>query len=126
MTLVDVLDNHLASVKARHPKAELVQMPDGQRLLVVPDVSVRSGWTKPSVTVRVLVPVGFPHVKPDCFYTDADLRVAPTQEPKASSVQAVFGAQYRWFSWHLQDWSPVNGTLDQYVRFCERRFHEVQ
>jgi hypothetical protein len=76
--------------------------------------------------VLVLIPVGYPHVKLDCFYTDATVRLGSGAEPAASNVQAVFGGSYRWFSWHLAAWDPIHGSLDQYIRFCEGRLKEVR
>ena len=123
---IDPLARQLLTVQSRFGAARLETTSDGQRVLVVPDVPLPVGWNKESVTIRLLVPVGFPHVKPDCFYADADLRLRNGSEPANGNVQAVFGAQYRWFSWHLTGWDPTTGTLDQYVRFCQARLKETR
>jgi hypothetical protein len=121
-----VITAQLAGIQARHPDARLETAVDGQQVLVVPDVSLPEGWTASSATLRVLVPVGFPHVGPDCFYADEALRLASGGEPANSSIQPIFGGRYRWFSWHLSRWEPAGGSLDQYVRFCERRLRECR
>jgi Prokaryotic E2 family E len=54
---------------------------DGQRLLVVPGVPTNAHWNIPTVTIRVVIPAGYPHVTLDCFYTDATLRLASGAEP---------------------------------------------
>lgn len=124
--VMDLIDSQLTDVQRRHPNAVMEQSPDGNRLLVVPDVRAGAGWTKEFVTVRVLVPTGFPHVKPDCFYTEADLRLSSGVDPSASTIQSVFGGQYRWFSWHLLAWDATSGTLGQYVHFCRRRLQDAR
>ena len=98
----------------------------GQRVLVVPDVLLPAGWNRSVVTIRVLIPVGYPQVKLDCFYTDADLLLASGGAPNSSGPQQVFGATYLWFSWHVNDWNSRTATLDQYVRVCEARLKEVR
>jgi hypothetical protein len=122
---LDIVDSQLAEVQVHYPDARMETVPDGQRLLTVPGVGVGPGWNKTQTTVRILVPTGFPHVKPDCFYTEAELRLA-AGDPASSAPQTVFGATYRWFSWHLQDWNPASGTLQKYVAFCRRRLQEAR
>lgn len=123
---MDVLAAQLADIQRTHPAARFEAAPDGSRALVVPGVCICNGWNTPETTVRILVPVGFPHVKPDCFYTDAALRLASGAEPASSSLQNVFGGQYRWFSWHITAWDPARGSLDQYLHVCKSRLREVR
>lgn len=123
---MDVLAEQLAEVQRRYPDARIEAASGGSRLLIVPGVPVGAGWNARSTTVRVLVPVGFPHVKPDCFYADATLRLATGAEPQSSNLQSVFGGQYRWFSWHISTWDPTRGSLDQYLHVCEGRLKEAR
>ncbi|MGH8987960.1 MAG: E2/UBC family protein [Acidimicrobiales bacterium] len=123
---MDALAGQLAELQRRYPEAHLESAPGGPRVIVVPGVLLGAGWSAASATVRVLVPIGFPHVKPDCFYTDANLRLATGAEPAASNLQAAFAGKYRWFSWHIATWDPVRGSLDQYVHVCESRLKEVR
>jgi hypothetical protein len=120
------VNGQLAEVEFRRPGAAIESMPGGQDLLVVPMVPLPPGWNRPAATVSILVPTGYPHARLDCFYTEPDLRLANGADPANSSVQAVFGGQYRWFSWHVTSWDPVTGTLDRYVRFCESRLKEAR
>src|SRR5690349_5546686 len=99
--LMDVVAAQVAEVQRRYADARLEQAQDGNRVLVVPDVPVCAGWSMPAVTIRVLVPAGYPHVQPDCFYTEAELQLAGGAEPSNSALQPMFGGQYRWFSWHV-------------------------
>ncbi len=123
---MDLLTLQLAELHRRYPDARFETTPDGQRVLLVPDVPTSPLWNMPTVTIRVVLPAGYPHVTLDCFYTEATLRLAFGGEPGNSSLQAVFGGQYRCFSWHIPSWDPNTGTLDRYVRVCEARFREAR
>lgn len=122
--MIDLLASQLVDVQGRYPQARIDPATGGARVLVVPDVPLGHGWNQRSTTVRVLVAVGFPHVKPDCFYTDGSLRLAAGGEPASSNLQNAFGGQYRWFSWHIRSWDPSRGSLDQFVHVCEQRLRE--
>lgn len=120
---MDPLTAQLAGLQLRYPEAHLEQV-DGQRVLIVPGVPTGSGWSPAETTLRVIVPAGFPQVHPDCFYAEPQLRLVTGSEPTSSSLQVVLGGHYRWFSWHLTGWNPQTGSLEQYVRFCERRLRD--
>lgn len=123
---MDPLAEQLAEVQRRYPGARLEGAAEGSRVLVVPGVCMSAGWNASSTTVRVLVPVGFPHVKPDCFYAESTLRLATGAEPASSNIQSIFGGQCRWFSWHISTWDPARGSLDQYLHVCESRLKEAR
>lgn len=123
---MDPIAEQLAALRQRHSGAALEAMPDGARALVVPVVQLGPGWSATETTLRILVPVGFPQVNPDCFYTDPTLLLASGAEPQNSQLQPVFGGAYRWFSWHLSSWDPASGDIGTYVRFCERRLRECR
>jgi hypothetical protein len=120
---MDVIAAQVADVERRYPDARVEQASEG-RVLVVPGVPTGDGWSRANVTVRVLVPAGYPHVHPDCFYTESDLRLVSGAEPANSAMQVMFGSEYRWFSWHVGSWDANNGSLDKYVRFCEQRLKD--
>jgi hypothetical protein len=115
----------MAGVRERYPLASLEQAGE-QRTLMVPGVRLPSGWSLTETIVAVIVPVGFPHVGPDCFFADAELRLASGAEPANSASQPLNGRQYRWFSWHPAAWAPGAGALGRYLRFCEARLREVR
>ena len=123
---MDLIASQIADVQRRYPGASAEQAADGQQVLLVPDVPAGEGWSPSVVTLRIVIPAGYPHVHPDCFYTDESLRLSSAADPANSAIQPVFGGQYRWFSWHLGAWDQSNGSLDQYVRFCERRLKEAR
>ena len=123
---VDLVARQLAELQERYREARLDSSPDGQRVLVVPDVPTGPGWSRSTVTVRVIVPAGYPHVDLDCFYIDGDVRLGSGTEPSNSSLQLVFDLQLRWFSWHVGGWDPNTGSLDRYIRFCEARLRDAR
>ena len=123
---LDLVTTQLGALQRRHPTAHIELTTDNQRVLVIPDVPLPVGWSKQTVTIRVLVSGGYPQVKLDCFYVDADLHLGGGGQPSQSGMQQVFGSTYLWFSWHINDWSPQTASLDQYVRVCEARLREVR
>jgi hypothetical protein len=123
---LDPVVAQLGAVRRRYPDARVEVSADGQRVLIVPNVPIRAGWNKNAAAIFFLVPVGYPQVKLDCFYVDADLRLANGEQPGQSAIQQVFGSSYLWFSWHITEWNPANASLDQYVRVCEARLREVR
>ena len=122
--MIDTTEAQVLDVQRRFPAAHMESAPDGQRVLVVPGVRLAAGWNMSTVTIKVMVPVGYPQVKPDSFCADAGLRLQSGLDPTNSALQPIFGGQHRWFSWHLLSWEPTTGSLDQYVRFCERRLRD--
>ncbi|HEY5943622.1 MAG TPA: E2/UBC family protein [Solirubrobacterales bacterium] len=122
---MDLAAAEIAGVQERYPQATIVQ--DGDlRALLVPGVRLPPGWNLAQTVLAVIVPVGFPHVGPDCFFADAELRLASGAEPANSAMQPLQGRQYRWFSWHPASWAPGSGALGRYLRFCEARLREVR
>jgi hypothetical protein len=123
---MDVLATELASLQERYPQAR-VEEGEGQRVLSVPGVRLPQGWSRAEATIMVLVPVGFPHAGPDCFFTDAELQLASGAEPMNSAKQPLLGRERRWFSWHPSAWEPgERGALGRYLRFCEARLREIR
>ena len=122
---MDLLTRQLGELQQRYPGARLDAVPEG-RVLIVPNVPVGRAWSMPTVTLRIMVPAGYPHVGLDCFYTEPDLRLSSGAEPTNSSIHSAFGGQYRWFSWHATGWDSESGTLDRFVRLCERRLRETR
>lgn len=110
-----------------HPKAVLEALSDGTTLVTVPDVPLPAGWSAKSTTVSFIVPIGYPAARPDCFYADADLRLAESRMPHATQMNTVPGRPQPqlWFSWHLSNWNPASDTLLTYLRVIERRLSQA-
>ena len=105
-----------------------VANPDGSCLVTVPNVVLPAGWTPNTVTVRVIAPVGFPTAKPDCFWTDFNLRLDGGRMPQNSGQSPLPNGPnpLLWFSWHLQKWDPNTDSLLTYLRVIENRFLELR
>jgi Prokaryotic E2 family E len=122
---MDLAAAEVTALHERYPEARIEHGGD-QRMLLVPGVHLPRGWSLAETTLAVIVPVGFPHVGPDCFFADAELRLASGAEPANSAMQPLQGRQHRWFSWHPASWAPGAGALGCYLRFCEARLREVR
>jgi hypothetical protein len=123
--MIDTIEAQFATVRARYPEASMAAEADGSQLVHMPSVPLPAGWSAPSSGIWFVLPPGYPTVRPDCFYADADLRLASGADPGNSSMQAIGGQARRWFSWHLTSWDETRDGLMQYVRFIERRLAEV-
>jgi hypothetical protein len=104
------------------------QLPDGSVVITVPNVELPAGWNSPTTTVRFVAPVGYPNSKPDCFWTDANLRLASGQIPQNTGPNPLpnHNGQLLWFSWHTQRWSPNFDSLLTYFRVVRNRFAELR
>jgi Prokaryotic E2 family E len=122
---MDVLGGHLNRLREEFPGAR-VKAVAGANVLVVPDVPVASGWNRHAVTIRVIVPAGYPHAHPDCFYVESDVMLASGAQPSNSALQALGSNTYRWFSWHLGTWDGSRDELLQFVRSCQARFRDLR
>lgn len=68
----------------------------------------------PTTAVRLIVPLGYPMARPDCFWADASLRLAGGGMPQNSAPTPVpeTAEPALWFSWHLtQPWDPARDNL---------------
>lgn len=112
------------------PGATMQALPDGSVWVVVPGVAAAppGAWSHPAVTVRFLLPLGFPQARPDCFWADPELRLAGGGLPQNSAIQdAPHGAgQQLWFSWHVAHWNPQVDTVQTYLNVVRRRLQEAR
>lgn len=110
------------------PGASLTPLVDGSYLVVIPGIQLPNGWSKGTTTLLFIAPVGYPFARPDCFWTDQDLRLANGGIPQNSQLNPVpnFAGQYWWFSWHLATWNPNSDTLFTYLNVIKRRLKEVR
>jgi hypothetical protein len=108
------------------PGVELQAQSDGTLIVEVPTLALPGGWSQPIATVRWVISPGYPAAQPDCFYADAELRLASGAMPINSGLQALQGRQFLWFSWHVQGWRPGRDDLLSYLRFIESRLADVR
>jgi len=117
--------DELAALASCFPGATVVPS-SSPPVVEVPGVALPTGWSKPAVTVWFVVPSGYPAAQPDCFWTDADLRLTNGLMPQNSGVQTLPSSltPALWFSWHLTQWRPGRDHLVTYARFIARRLHD--
>lgn len=121
-----VADQERTRLTARSPAAVLHPQADGTLIVEVPDVVLPAGWSMRSTIVRWVLSPGYPAAQPDCFFADADLRLANGAMPVNSGLQQLQGRQLLWFSWHVQGWRPGRDDLVSYLRFIESRLADVR
>jgi len=125
-----IIDEQLRELEQFWTGSSHERLPSGAVLIVVPDVKLPPGWSRDSVTVRFLAPVGYPHAKPDCFWADPGLRLANQALPNAANesnpIPEVMNSGGIWFSWHAAQWNPNRDTLLTYVNVIQDRFRKAQ
>lgn len=123
-----IVTMQLDELRERFGAVHAQGMASGTTLVTVPDVRLPQGWSKCSTTVRFLIPPGYPHAQPDCFWADADLRLASGAIPQNSALNAIPESQEQglWFSWHLTTaWHPNRDTLSSWMNSVKDRLGRV-
>jgi hypothetical protein len=120
------LEQQFEVLRTTHGNSELHRLPDGSHLILVPKWALPPGWSKSVVDVRFVAPVGYPMARPDCFWADADLRLANGNVPQATGNNALphVAGQFLWFSWHVASWNPNSDNLLTYLHVIKRRLHD--
>jgi hypothetical protein len=117
------IDTQFDEMKQKYPAAALHKLGDGSAVITVPGVRLPNGWNKREVTVYFVSPVGYPVARPDCFWTDGDLRLQNGGVPKNTGTQPLPGINVPtlWFSWHAASWNANSDNLRTYLRLIENR-----
>ncbi len=118
--LIDLQIAHAAEAK---PSITLQRVVDGTSVVSF-HALLPPGWNKASTQISFVLPVPFPAAQPDCFYADADLRLATGTMALNSGIQPLGGVPRVWFSWHVAGWSPQRDNVSTYIRFIERRLND--
>lgn len=116
------LDAQFAALQQTYPEAELTRQPDGTAWIRVPGVPLTPAWAESQVTVKFVVPNGYPAAPLDCFWAERPLTLLTGAAP-ANSGQSVPFANDLWFSYHLQDWSPAENSFLTYVGVIRQRLN---
>lgn len=124
-----IVDDHLKALGERHAGMESTPLASGTRLVVLPSVRLPEGWSKGTTAVRFLVPPSYPYAPPDCFWADADLKLADGRQPQntgpGNPIPEV-GFVGLWFSWHVtQSWVPNKGSLTSWATAIDDRFRRL-
>lgn len=120
------LEQQFQLLFASQMQATLEGLPDGSHLITVPSIDLPTGWSKNQVSVKFIAPVGYPLARPDCFWTDADLKLANGAQPQNTGPNAIphVSTPHLWFSWHVSSWNPNNDNLLTYLYVIKRRLQD--
>jgi hypothetical protein len=124
-----VIDEQFAKLQKEFPNSSLQSLPSGATLITVENVQLPVGWSAGETTVRFIAPVGYPHAKPDCFWTNPELRLSPGNLPQATGDGNQIPETNQtglWFSWHASQWNPNRDTLLTYLNVIRNRFRLQQ
>jgi len=122
------LEQQFEILRSYRAEISFQKLPDGSHLVIVPGVVLPAGWSKPTVNVKFLAPVGYPLARPDCFWTDSDLRLRNGNVPQNTGQNPIphIGTGHLWFSWHVSSWNPNVDSLLTYLYVIKRRLQNPQ
>jgi hypothetical protein len=121
-----LLTEQIDTLRAIYPDVRTQPLTSGATLIEIPNFRLPSGWRPETTTIRFLAPAGYPHARPDCFWTDSDVGLITGSPPQASGNNPIPEANNIasvWFSWHVAQWNPNQDSLVTYVRVIEARFN---
>lgn len=100
---------------------------DGTYIIQIPNVNLHEGWNMKQTTIWFHVPHGYPVAKPDCFWTDRNLRLANGMMPMNTGFNPMPDQSNElWFSWHAEKWNPNKDNLLTYMHMIEARLREIR
>lgn len=121
------VESQLAELARRWPRMTHRRLPSGAVLVAIPDVPLPPGWSRPKTTLRIVAPVGYPMSQPDCFWIDADIRLANGAMPRSANLNPIpeTSEHLLWFSWHLaRPWDPNRDTLMTWAGVVQNRLRD--
>lgn len=104
--------------------ATIQEVPGTGWVVRVCEVPLPQGWSKPQTGIAFVAPQGYPFAKPDCFWTDPDLRLANGNMPQnAQLANPIPGVpdSLLWFSWHVQLWNPNRDDFVTWFALIKQR-----
>lgn len=119
----------LEQLRQRFSEADVRPGASDTMLVTVPNVRLPEGWSKPSTTVHFVIPSGYPYAHLDCFWADADLKLANGAVPQNTGQVPLPGVPelLLWFSWHLTTpWDPNRDTLTTWMNVILNRMKEIR
>lgn len=119
----------LDALRQEYPGEDRVlvaEQPDGSFIVTIRDVALPAGWSKPSTTLRFVVPPAYPQARPSGFFADPDLQLATGGPGSGGGEGQLPDGKWRSYCWQPKQWELSRETLLRYAKFAEARFHEVQ
>jgi hypothetical protein len=118
----------LEEMRSQYPESVWLQLPSGAVKVTVPNVPLPKGWSAERSTVYMLLPVGYPVARPDCFWADSGLRLEGNRTPQNTGLSAIPETveQLLWFSWHVESWNPNSHSVLTWLRVIKKRFEQLQ
>lgn len=126
--MTPVVERQLGDLRGQYPDATWVILPNGTVRVTIPNVVLPKGWSRERVTVHMVLPVGYPVARPDCFWTDPDLRLEGGRTPQNTGLNLIPETtdQLLWFSWHIESWNPNGHSALTWLRVIRKRFEQLQ
>jgi Prokaryotic E2 family E len=120
---MDLIEEQFAQLQSRYPEATRTTNPDGSTTITIPRLPLPDGWNKHETTVVFALPIGYPYAKPDCFWTDPDLRLSTGARPANSDVKSPPGvsSSMLWFSYHASTWNANTDSIITYTNVIRAR-----
>lgn len=121
-------DGQVEQLQEQFPDATEERLDDGRSLVTIPAFPLPLGWNQAATETRLVMPLGYPVAKPDCFYAERGLRLVDGSMPRNAKEMAVpefDGDTWLWFSWHLVTWKAGRDGYLTFVRVVEQRFAEA-
>jgi hypothetical protein len=120
---------HVDRLRQRVGNLHVQEVQGSGSIVRIPDVALPDGWNKRQTQVTLVAPEGYPFAKPDCFWTDDDLRLANGALPQNSQLNnPIPGAPGNclWFSWHVEPWNPNQDDLVTWFTLIKQRLAKPQ
>jgi len=125
---MDLVDQQIGELRATFGEVTLTRRNDGTATIEIQKFLLPDGWSARETGIIFIVPVGYPVARPDCFWANADLRLASGQAPANATPNTNHGGpdQRLWFSWHPSSWNPNADSLLTFANVIRRRFQELR
>lgn len=123
------IDVQLQRLKERYPDASWREAPGIGHVITLPQFTLPPGWNKQTCQICFIAPQGYPYAKPDCFWTDQDLRLmSPPGMPQntGNSAGAPDLSGMLWFSWHTDHWNASRDDLLSWVASIRDRLSRLR
>jgi hypothetical protein len=125
---VGPLQIHIERLLGRCPDARVREVNGSGTLVSLTHFALPAGWNKSSTAIHFFAPQGYPFAKPDCFWTDEDLRLASGAMPQnanCSNPMPGLGKSALWFSWHTEHWNANRDDLLTWVASIKERLSRL-